>query len=86
MDRNGVDWTTVIVALIASLPAILAAIFSYLNRRQLKVPSGDRLGAVMERTHDLSAADVALSQQVLTIVNEGSEGGNGEPRTVESAP
>lgn len=54
-----------LIALIAGLPAIIAAVFAGLVHRQVKTPSGDTLGEVAERTHDLSAADVALSRHVL---------------------
>jgi hypothetical protein len=55
-----VNWTTVIVALITGLPAIIAAIFAAKSHGKLKTPSGDNIGHVVERTHDLAAANMGL--------------------------
>jgi cobalamin synthase len=49
-------WPDVGVALVVALPGLVAAIIAYLNRRQIRTPSGDSLGAVAERTHDISHA------------------------------
>lgn len=57
MLAGAVDWTTVIVATIATAPAILAALLSYLVHRQIKTPSGDNLGTVVERTHETAVAN-----------------------------
>ena len=43
------------LALIAALPALVAAILAALNRRDLKTPSGMTIGYVAERGHDLAA-------------------------------
>jgi cobalamin synthase len=61
---TSVDWTQVLVALIAGAPAILAAIFAFRVHRDVKTPSGDTLGAVAERTHDMTSANLALTQKV----------------------
>lgn len=50
-----VNWTTVIVAAIGAIPASIAAYASVLTRRAVRTPSGDSLGTVVERTHDLAA-------------------------------
>lgn len=50
-----VNWTTVLVSLITTVPAILAALYARSNNRSLKTPSGDPIGTVAERTHDLAA-------------------------------
>lgn len=50
-----VNWTTVLVALITAIPAIIAATVAVGNRRSLRTPSGDSIGHVVERTHDLAA-------------------------------
>jgi hypothetical protein len=59
-----IDWTQVLVALIAGLPAILATVFAFLIHRAIRTPSGDRIGKVVERTHELSAADVMMTEQI----------------------
>lgn len=51
-----VDWTNVIVATIAAAPPTIVAL---MNRRSLKTPSGDPIGHVVERTHDLAAVTTA---------------------------
>lgn len=60
-----------LVALIAVVPAIVSAWFAYLIHRNIKTPSGDRIGAVMERTHEASTADLALTTQVHRAVTNG---------------
>jgi cobalamin synthase len=50
------SWPDVVLSLIAAFPATLAAWLAYLNRRQIRTPSGDTLGAVAERTHDITHA------------------------------
>lgn len=52
---SGIDWTLVIVALITAVPATIAALIGNSNRRALRTPSGDTIGRVAERTHDLAA-------------------------------
>lgn len=59
-----IDWTQVIVALIAGAPAIIAAVFAFRVHRDVRTPSGDRLGEVAERTHDMASANLALIQKV----------------------
>ena len=55
-----IDWTNVLVALIAGAPAIIAAIFSIRVNRQVKTPSGKTLGAVAEYAHDTGIANNLL--------------------------
>lgn len=57
LDDNTTD---VLLALIAGVPAWLAAVFAFLTRRQVRTPSGNTIGEVVERTHDLSAANSGL--------------------------
>lgn len=52
---TGINWTVVLVAAVTAVPAIIAALLSASNRRSLKTPSGDTIGQVAERTHDLAA-------------------------------
>lgn len=68
MVLGSVDWTTVIVAAIGVIPAILSAYWAYRIRRDIRTPSGDTIGKVTERTHDLSAADLLATQAVHKIV------------------
>lgn len=58
-----VDWTFILVHLIYGLPAILATVFAYLIRRDLKTPSGATAGSVLERTHNaaVTAANTAIA-------------------------
>lgn len=58
------DWTVVLEALIAGLPAIIGAIAALSIRNKIKTPSGAKIGEVMEKTHDLTAADLAVTTQV----------------------
>lgn len=53
-----------LIAVVASVPATIAAVGTYLLHRAIRTPSGDRIGSVVERTHALSAADVALTQDI----------------------
>lgn len=46
-------------AYIAALGSAAAMVIGALNRQSLRTPSGDRIGAVAERTHDLAAVGVA---------------------------
>lgn len=55
IEAAGIDWTIVLTALIPTIPAILAVLIGTANRRALKTPSGDTIGTVAERTHDLAA-------------------------------
>lgn len=52
---SGIDWTIVLTALIPTIPAILAVLLGASNRRSLKTASGDPIGQVVERAHDLTA-------------------------------
>lgn len=63
-----VDVTQVLVALIATVPAVVSAVLVYLVRREVQTPSGDTIGQVAERTHDLTAADLMTTQKVHAMV------------------
>lgn len=45
-----VEWTNVLVALIAGLPAIISAVGVLLVHRQIKTPSGTSIGKQVENT------------------------------------
>ena len=68
-----VDWTQVLVALIAGLPAILSAVFAFILMRRTKTPSGASIGTQVEQANQLASANVALTRQVHTIVKNGQE-------------
>lgn len=51
MVVGSIDWTTVIAALIASLPAIIAAIFAAKVNSQIQTPSGPSIGKQVESAH-----------------------------------
>lgn len=63
MLASSVNWTEVLIVgvpgYIAAIFAGIATIVSASARRSLQTPSGDRIGEVAERTHDLAAVGVA---------------------------
>jgi cobalamin synthase len=74
-----IGWPDVFIALIAAAPALLAAIFAYLNSRAIKTPSGDKIGRVVERTHDLAAVAAPSIERTAAVVN-----GEAEPRATQA--
>jgi hypothetical protein len=54
-----IDWTVVIASAIPTVPATVAVLIGSATRRALKTPSGDAIGHVVERTHDLAAVAAA---------------------------
>lgn len=56
---SSVDWTTVICAAIAAVSSVVCAALGYSVRRQIRTPSGDAIGLVAERAHDLAAVSAA---------------------------
>lgn len=71
--------TDVLIALIAGIPAIIAAVASAIVLYRTKTPSGDRIGHVVERTEHLSAVDVGLTRSVAkkvdAVIPDGHEPG-----------
>ena len=59
-----IDWTYVIVALIAGLPAIISAVLGAHIVQQIKTPSGEPIGRVSEKSHDMTSANFALLRKV----------------------
>jgi hypothetical protein len=57
-----VNWTTVLVALISALPAIIAALYAGKVNRAIRTPSGDPIGHVVERAHEAGIANHLLLQ------------------------
>lgn len=86
-----VDWTQVLIvgvpAYIAALGAAIAAVIAAINHRNMKTPSGDSIGTVVERTHDLSAVTTAaatgisgpLSQRAVERLNGGIQATGSTP-------
>lgn len=62
----GMDDNTraVLIAVIAGVPAWIAAVASVLVRRATKTPSGEKIGTVAERTHDMASTNSAMLTQV----------------------
>lgn len=60
-----VNWTEVLIsgvpAIIAAIGSAIAVVIGAANRKNLKTPSGDPIGTVVERAHDLSAVTVAAT-------------------------
>jgi hypothetical protein len=52
------------VELIAIIPSLAAAYFAYRIHVSVKTPSGDTIGKVTERTHDLAAVNTAMLKDV----------------------
>lgn len=65
MLASEIDWTAVIVAVVASVPGIIAAVLTYLVRREQRIPSGGTIGELAERTHNLAASAVWHGQSLL---------------------
>lgn len=65
-----IDYTVVISTLISALGAVSSAAIAAWIARQVKTPSGDTLGAVAERTHDLATVSVKTLHNL--------DGGGGE--------
>ena len=64
-------WVDAIAVVVAGLPGIIAAVYAARIHGQVKTPSGDTLGNVAERTHDLTSADLALTTQIHDTVTNG---------------
>lgn len=65
---GSVNWTQVLVvgvpAYIAAMGAATAAVMGALNRRNLRTPSGDSIGQVVERAHDNGIANNLLLRAI----------------------
>lgn len=69
-----VDWTPVLVAIIPSIPASIAAWRAGGIRRDIRTPSGDPIGHVVERAHETGIANNLL----LRRANGETKQANGE--------
>jgi hypothetical protein len=61
-----VNWTTVIVAGIAGLPAIIAAITAILIRRDTRTTNGRTLGSQVEEVHQLVTDAAPIVQKIIS--------------------
>lgn len=68
---SAVDWTNVLVALIAGLPAIISAIGVIIIRAQLKTPSGESIGTQVEQANQLAHVNTALTTEIHKVVKNG---------------
>lgn len=66
-------WGEIIAALIVALPTYVGAYYAIRVHRQVKTPSGDTIGAVAERTHDLTSADLALTKDIHRTIQNGHD-------------
>lgn len=60
-----------IIALIAAMPAALAVYLSYRINYKIRTPSGDDIGTVVERTHELAAVNEAVLLAMHNVVTGG---------------
>jgi hypothetical protein len=60
MPLAAVDWTNVLIAFIAGVPAIISAVGVLLVHGQVKTPSGKSIGEVAEYAHDTAIANNLL--------------------------
>jgi len=72
----GVNLTQLLGDLIAAIPAILTVILSYLIHRQIKTPSGRRIGELAESTNDLAIVNTEMTKSIHeeTVGNGQSKG------------
>lgn len=75
---SSVDWTQVLVALIAGLPATLAVALSYMIHRQIRTPSGERIGKLTEQTNHLQHAQTEILMDVHRQTTGAEDALNGE--------
>ncbi len=73
MPGQGIDWTAVIVALIAAIGSVTSAAIGAYVVYQLRVSSSARPGEVLEQTQAAAAATAKQTRILLEQL------GNGEP-------
>jgi hypothetical protein len=82
---SSVDWTNVLVALIAGLPAIIAAIGVLVVHRQIRTPSGKSIGKQVEDTLHTSLSNNFHLQSIGSKVEAPTPpAANGEAAKVEA--
>lgn len=70
---SGLDVNAIIISFIPTIPALVAAWLAYRTHERVRTPSGDTIGTVVEKTHDLAAADLAMTTQVHKTITNGED-------------
>lgn len=70
MIAAGVEWTSVLLALIGGVPSILATIFAYLARKEVKTNHGTTLSQLVQESHEKA---VDTNEVVHAIAENGQE-------------
>lgn len=70
---SAIDWTQVVVALIAGLPAILGAVFSGVVWLRIRTPSGTSIGTQVEQANHLAAVNTAMTKDIHESVTNGRD-------------
>lgn len=73
-----IDLTAVIVAGFGAIPGTLAAVLVYKVRKDVKVPSGGTIGAVVDNTHGLAGATAAHTTELVRAERNRTNGDTGE--------
>jgi hypothetical protein len=68
-----VDWTQVILAAIGAVVAVVNGLGIALVLARIRTPSGDRIGAIAERTEHLASASVTHTTHLVEALNGTSE-------------
>lgn len=63
-SSSSIDWTQVIIAIVASLPATVSAIGVILMRRDIRTPSGTTIGRQVEDTNHNSLVSATQSLHI----------------------
>jgi hypothetical protein len=80
---SSIDWTNVLVALIAGLPAIIAAVGVYLLHTEIRTPSGKSIGKQVE---DVNHTTISSQHHLVAISDKvGATQGQDEQPAVSGA-
>lgn len=66
-------WPDVFIALIAAIPATLAAVFAGLVALRTKMPNGSRIGAMVAETHEMASHNAERIDAVATATGAAAE-------------
>ena len=69
-----IDWTPILVALIAGLPGIITAILTVRVKREIKTSNGQPIGPMVEETHELAKAAKEHSERVAAQLEQRRRG------------
>lgn len=61
---TGIDWTQVMLGLIAAIPGTFAVYLSYRIHRLIRTPSGNRIGALVESTNELAIVNTEMTKRI----------------------